>query len=90
MRLIRLIVAVACILLGAIVGALNTQPILLDLGIASVRASLGLSVLVALLLGVLVGGTILAIGVVAPLRRRLRRAEHALQNGAARLPRTES
>lgn len=90
MRLIRLIVAIACILLGAIVGALNTQPVLLDFGIASVSASLGLSVLVALLLGVLVGGTILAIGVVAPLRRRLRRAEHALQSGAARLPRTES
>ena len=75
MRLIRLIIAVTCILLGAIVGALNTQPVLLDIGFASVRASLGLSVLVALLLGVVVGGGILAIGVVAPLRRRLRRAE---------------
>ncbi|HQW59503.1 lipopolysaccharide assembly protein LapA domain-containing protein [Thermomonas sp.] len=77
MRLIRLIIAVTCILLGAIVGALNTQPVLLDIGFASVRASLGLSVLVALLLGVVVGGGILAIGVVAPLRRRLRRAEQA-------------
>ena len=77
MRLIRLFVAIACILLGGLVGALNTQPVVLDLGIASVRASLGLSVLVALLLGVLVGGTILAVGVVAPLRRRVRRAESA-------------
>ncbi len=77
MRLIRLVVAIACLLLGAVVGALNTQPVLLDLGIASVRASLGLSILVALLLGVIVGGTILAIGVVAPLRRRLRRTESA-------------
>ena len=77
MRLIRLIIAVTCILLGAIVGALNTQPVLLDIGFASVRASLGLSVLVALLLGVVVGGGILAIGVVTPLRRRLRRAEQA-------------
>jgi hypothetical protein len=85
MRLIRLAVAIACILLGAIVGALNTQPVMLDFGIASVRASLGVSVLVALLLGVAVGGTILAIGVVAPLRRRLRRAE-----SAARAARTES
>ena len=84
-RLIRLVVAIACILLGAIVGALNTQSVLLDLGIASIRASLGLSVLVALLLGVVVGGTILAVGVVAPLRRRLRRAENAL-----RASRTES
>ena len=38
----------------------------------------------ALLLGVLVGGTILAIGVVAPMRRRLRRAE-----ASGRLPRNE-
>ena len=90
MRLIRLIVAIACILLGAIVGALNTQPVVLDLGIASLRATLGLSVLVALLLGVLVGGTILAVGVVAPMRRRLRRAEQALQDGASRTHRTES
>jgi uncharacterized integral membrane protein len=85
MRLLRLIAAIACILLGAIVGALNTQTVVLDLGIASLRASLGLSVLVALLLGVLVGGTILAIGVVGPLRRRLRRAEtaaHASRTGA--------
>ncbi|RZA21686.1 MAG: DUF1049 domain-containing protein [Lysobacteraceae bacterium] len=90
MRLIRLFVAIACILLGAIVGALNTQPVLLDFGIASVRASLGLSVLVALLLGVLVGGTILAVGVVAPMRRRLRRAEQAQQNSAARSSRMAS
>ena len=90
MRLIRLIVAIACLLLGALVGALNTQPVLLDLGIASVRASLGLSVLVALLLGVVVGGTILAVGVVAPLRRRLRRAEQAQQGANARAPRMES
>ena len=84
MRLIRLIAAIACILLGAVVGALNTQPVALDLGMATIRASLGLSMLVALLLGVLVGGGILAISVVAPLRRRLRRAENA-----ARLPRSE-
>ena len=90
MRLIRLIVAIACVLLGAIVGALNTQSVVLDFGIASLRASLGLSVLVALLLGVLVGGTILAVGVVAPMRRRLRRAEQALQNNVARASRTES
>jgi uncharacterized integral membrane protein len=76
-RLIRLLAAIACILLGAIVGALNTQPVVLDFGVASVRTSLGLGVLVALLLGVAIGGTLLAVGVVAPLRRRLRRAEIA-------------
>ncbi|MEO6155200.1 MAG: LapA family protein, partial [Thermomonas sp.] len=85
MRLIRLIAAIACILLGAVVGALNTQPIALDLGMATIRASLGLSMLVALLLGVLIGGSILAVAVVTPLRRRLRRAETA-----ARMTRSEA
>ncbi len=82
MRLVRLIAAFACIVLGAIVGALNTQRVVLDLGFTTVPTSLGLGILLALLLGVLVGGTILAIGVVAPMRRRLRRAE-----SAARVPR---
>ena len=77
MRLVRLIAAFACILLGAVVGALNTQRVVLDLGFTTVPTSLGLGILLALLLGVLVGGTILAIGVVAPMRRRLRRAETA-------------
>lgn len=85
MRLIRLIAAIACILLGAVVGALNTQPVALDLGMATLRASLGLSVLVSLLVGVLVGGGLLTIAVVAPLRRRLRRAENAM-----RQPRSEA
>ena len=85
MRLIRLIAAIACILLGAVLGALNTQSVALDLGMTTIRASLGLSVLVFLLLGVLLGGGILAIGVVAPLRRRLRRAENAM-----RAPRNEA
>ena len=81
MRLIRLLVAIACILLGGVIGALKTQPVQLNLGITIVRASLGLSILLALLLGVVVGGSILAVGVVAPLRRRLRRPE-----SAARIP----
>ena len=78
-----MLVAVACILLGVLVGALNTQPVLLDLGVWTLRTTLGLSVLVALLLGVLLGGALLAVGVVAPLRRRLRRAEAANRNPAA-------
>ncbi|TLX22332.1 MULTISPECIES: lipopolysaccharide assembly protein LapA domain-containing protein [Thermomonas] len=74
---IRIVAAIACLLAGGVVGALNPQPIALDLGFATLHASLGLGVLVALLLGVLVGGMLLAIGVVAPLRQRLRRAEVA-------------
>ncbi len=72
---IRFVAAVACLLAGGVVGALNPQPIALDLGFATLHASLGLGVLVALLLGVLAGGLLVAVGVVAPLRQRLRRVE---------------
>ena len=78
-RPIRLLIAFACICAGAVVGALNTRPVMLDLGVTRLHASLGVIVLAALLVGVLVGGTILAAGVVAPLRRRLRISDAALR-----------
>ena len=71
-KLLRLAMALACILLGAVLGMLNPQSVTLDLGVATLQTSLGLAVLVALLLGVVAGGAILVVGVVAPLRRRLR------------------
>lgn len=74
MRLIRLLVAIACLVAGIAVGALNPQPVALDLGFASLRAGLGVIVLAALLGGVILGGLILTASVVLPLRQRLRRA----------------
>ena len=47
-KLLRLTTVLACILLGAVVGMLNPQPVNLDLGFASLQTSLGLAVLVAL------------------------------------------
>ena len=77
---LRLIVAVACLAAGVIVGALNPQPAVLDLGFTRAATSLGVIVLVALLVGVVLGGLALAASVVLPLRQRLRRAE---KNGGA-------
>ena len=78
---LRLIVAFACLAAGVIVGALNPQPAVLDLGFTRASAALGVIVLVALLIGVLAGGLALAASVVLPLRQRLRRAEQS-----ARIP----
>lgn len=75
MRLIRLLIALGCLMAGIAVGVLNTQPVRLDLGFAQVPTSLGIAVLAALLLGVLLGGLALAASVVLPLRQRLRRAQ---------------
>lgn len=74
MRLIRILVAMACLLVGATLGALNRQAALVDLGFASVPTTLGVALILALLLGVLAGGLAVTFGVVMPLRRRLSRA----------------
>lgn len=74
MRLIRLLAAIACLVVGIAVGALNPQPIALDLGFTTLHAGLGVTVLVALLAGVIIGGLILTVSTVLPLRQRLRRA----------------
>ncbi len=73
MRLIRLVAAIAFLLLGGVVGALNTQPVRLDLGVVQLEASLGVLGLVLLALGMLLGAALIALGVVLPLRRRLRK-----------------
>jgi uncharacterized integral membrane protein len=75
MRLIRLLIALACLVAGIVVGALNTQAVHLDLGFAQLPTSLGVAVLVALLLGVIVGGLVLTASVVLPLRQQLRKAQ---------------
>jgi len=75
MRAIRLLIAFACIALGAVVGTLNRQSAVIDLGAAQIPTTLGVALLIALLLGVLLGGLAIAASVVLPLRRRLARSE---------------
>ena len=78
MRMIRLLIAVACIELGAIVGALNRQAATIDLGPTQIGTTLGVALLAALLLGVVLGGLAIAASVVLPLRRRMARVERQL------------
>lgn len=75
MHVIRLLIALACIALGAVVGALNRQTAVIDLGGTQISTTLGVALLVALLFGVLLGGSAIAASVVWPLRRRLTRIE---------------
>ncbi len=74
MRLLRILIALLFVALGAAVGGLNPQRVALDLGFATIEAGLGVLVLSALLVGALIGGLILSLGVVVPLRRALGRA----------------
>lgn len=75
MRWIRFVVAIACLVAGAAVGALNRDLVSIDLGITAVATNTGVALLVALLIGVLAGGLAISASVVLPLRRRLARIE---------------
>ena len=70
MRLVRLLIALACLAMGIAIGGLNTQHVLLDLGVAQVPTTLGVAVIAALLIGVVVGGLALAVSTLMPRFRR--------------------
>src|SRR3546814_16881896 len=83
MRLIRFLIALLCIAAGVVVGALNPQPVSLDLGFTTLRGTLGVSMLIALQVGAIAGGLVLAASLVVPLRQQLRRESerHATASG---------
>ena len=74
MRLIKSLIALCFIGLGIVFGALNTQPVHVELWFRSFDARLGLVLLCVLLAGALVGGLAVTVAVVWPMRRRLGRA----------------
>jgi lipopolysaccharide assembly protein A len=73
MRPLRALLAILFLVAGVVIGALNAQPAVVDLGIAKVQAGLGVILLGVLLVGVLLGGLAITASVVLPLRRELRR-----------------
>ena len=80
MRLIRLLIALSCLAIGIAIGALNAQPVVVDLGMTILHVTLGVCVLLALLLGFVIGGLVLTASVLLPLRQRLRRASQTPRN----------
>jgi hypothetical protein len=74
MTVLRLLVLVAFLAAGLVVGSLNPQRIVLDFGIAEIVTTTGIAIMVALLAGVLLGGGIVMATTVLPLQARLRRA----------------
>ena len=77
MAILRLLLLVAFLAAGLVVGSLNRQRIVLDFGLAEVVTTTGIAVMVALLAGVLLGGGLVLVTSVLPLRTRLGRAERA-------------
>jgi putative membrane protein len=80
MRLIKALLAVLFVALGVLFGALNREPVSIDLGFITLEAfSLGFSLLLAVLAGALLAGLVLTAGVIWPLQHRLRRSQGALE-----------
>ena len=78
MRLLNAVVALLFIALGVLFGALNRQPVRIEFGFRAIEnASLGFTLLLAMLAGALLAGLVLTVGVIWPLRLRLRRAAPA-------------
>lgn len=80
MRLIKSLVALSFVALGIVFGALNREPVRVDLWFTALHGRLGLVLLAVLLAGALVGGLVVTLGVVLPLRRSIARlrAESAI------------
>ena len=77
MNILRLLVLLAFLAGGLVVGSLNSQRILLDFGVAQVVTTSGIAIVTALLAGVLLGGGLVVATTVIPLHARLRRATRA-------------
>ncbi len=78
MKVARLLILLAVLVAGLIVGALNSQEMTLKLGFTEIHASTGLAITVALLAGVLIGAGLVLVGVVIPLYSKLRKAQKAV------------
>jgi len=83
MPLFRALIALAFIMFGIVFGALNRDVMRIDLFFTTLQASIGLTVLLVLLLGCLLGGLVVLATVVWPMRGDLTKAEKAAANKIA-------
>ena len=82
MNILRLLVLLAFLAIGLVVGSLNSQRLLLDFGVTEVVTTSGIAIVVALLAGVLLGGGLVVASTVLPLQARLRRLARSQAAGS--------
>ena len=73
-----ILVAIVAIVVGLLVGTLNSSPVLLDLLWVQFELPLGLAILLGFSLGILLGLSAVYLARVLPLRLQLRKARAAL------------
>ena len=74
MKVFRLLVLLAVLILGLIIGAVNMTAMSINLLFTQLHTSVGVDLIAALLVGVVVGAGLVLVSVVIPLYGQLRRA----------------
>lgn len=77
MKVVRLLILLAVLVAGLIIGALNSDKMVLSLGFTQITTTTGLAIIVALLTGAIIGGGIVLASLVIPLYAKLRKAQKA-------------
>lgn len=77
-----ILVAIAAIVIGFIVGTLNSGPVYLDLLWIQIEIPLGLAILLGFSFGLITGLSMIYLGRVLPLRLQLRKARSSLARQA--------
>lgn len=77
MNVFRLLVLLAVLVLGLIVGAVNMTDMSINLVFTELRTSVGVALITALLAGVVIGAGLVLVGVVIPLYAKVRRLSRA-------------
>ncbi|WP_303638886.1 MULTISPECIES: lipopolysaccharide assembly protein LapA domain-containing protein [Stenotrophomonas] len=83
MKMFRLLVLLAVLILGLIIGAVNMTDMSINLLFTQLNTSVGVALIAALLIGVVVGAGLVLVSVVIPLYSQLRRANKTVAAGAA-------
>ena len=83
MRALFVGLAVTCLALGLLFGALNSAPLSLELYLTRFEVSAGVALLAFALVGALLGGLVVLLAVAWPLRRELARTPRRLQAAEA-------
>jgi|SRR5690606_8505564 len=83
MNILRMLVLLAFVAIGLVVGSLNSQRLSLDFGVTEVVTTSGIAIVAALLAGVLLGGGLVVATTVLPLQARLRRLTRTRAPGPA-------
>ena len=86
--LMQLVIALAFVAGGVLFGAFNPQTVTLDFHFWQIHAGLGVALLVAVLVGAVLGGIAVTVGVVWPLQRRLRKARREIAASASAMTAT--